>query len=102
MQAEDQEHKGRFGRAVNPELDLEYQTGVFFDTAGIRPRPGCTKTLVDAAGFSGVCCRMGNLSVAIEAGVPEHILWIQSGHSQDKSARGYARLTDPDRLYDTW
>ncbi len=60
MQAEDQEHKGsyiRFGRAVNPELDLEYQTGVFFDTAGIRPRPGCTKTLVDAAGFSGVCCR---------------------------------------------
>ncbi len=26
---------------------------------------------------------------------------MQSGHAQDRSAR-YARLTHPDRLYDTW
>jgi hypothetical protein len=54
------------------------------------------------AGFSGVCCRMGGVTVAIEAGVPEHILWMQGGHAQDKSARRYVRLTDPNLLYDTW
>ena len=151
---QDQVRKGhhmRFGCAVDPELDLVYQMGLFFDLAGIRPRPGCTKEArphsrcpvcppalpkfqrgpggttvlhprpkpspslvsemvvralqdigVDTSGFSGVCCRMGGLTVAIEAGVPEHILWMQSGHSQDKAARRYVRLTDPDRLYDTW
>ncbi len=45
---------------------------------------------------------MGGLTVAIEAGVPEHILWMQSGHAQDRAARRYVRLTNPDRLYDTW
>lgn len=152
---QDQVRKGhhmRFGRAADSELDLVYQMGLFFDMAGIRPRPGCTKAArphalcpvcppafpkfqrgpggttvlhprprpspslvsdmvlhalrdigVDTnAGFSGVCCRMGGLSVAIEAGVPEHILWMQSGHAQDKSARRYVRLTDPSLLYDTW
>ncbi len=57
---------------------------------------------VDPSGFSGVCCRMGGLTIAIEAGVPEHILWLQSGHAQDRAARRYVRLQDPDRLYDTW
>jgi hypothetical protein len=57
---------------------------------------------VNATGFSGVCCRMGGLTVAIEAGVPEHILWCQSGHAQDRAARRYVRLQDPDKLYDTW
>ncbi len=57
---------------------------------------------VDTSAFSGVSCRMGGLTVATEAGVPEHILWMQSGHAQDRAARLYIRLTDPDRLYDTW
>ena len=58
---------------------------------------------VDAsASFSGASGRMGGLTVAIEAGVPEHILWMQSGHAQDRAARRYVRLTNPDRLYDTW
>ena len=57
---------------------------------------------VDTAAFSGASCRMGGLTVAIEAGVPEHILWMQSGHAQDRAARRYVRLTNPDRLYDTW
>ena len=57
---------------------------------------------VDTVAFSGVCCRMGGLTVATEAGVPENILWMQSGHAQDRAARRYARLTNPDRLYDTW
>jgi hypothetical protein len=47
---------------------------------------------------------MGGLTVATstEAGVPESIMWMQSGHSQDRAARRYVRLTNPDRLYDTW
>ncbi len=57
---------------------------------------------VDTTAFSGVSCRMGDLTTAIEASVPEHILWMQSGHAQDRAARHYVRLTNPDRLYDTW
>ena len=52
--------------------------------------------------FTGASCRMGGLTVATEAGVPEAIMWMQSGHAQDRAARRYVRLTNPDRLYDTW
>ena len=45
---------------------------------------------------------MGGLTVVIKAGVPEQILWMQSGHAQDRAAHRYVRLTNPDRLYDTW
>ena len=37
--------------------------------------------------FSGISARKGGLSTAIESGVPEHILWMQSGHAQDVAAR---------------
>jgi hypothetical protein len=37
--------------------------------------------------FSGISARRGGLSTAIEAGVPEAILWMQSGHAQDVAAR---------------
>ena len=57
---------------------------------------------VDTTAFSGVCCRMGGLTIATEAGIPENILWMQSGHAQDRAARRYVRLTNPDRLYVTW
>jgi hypothetical protein len=35
------------------------------------------------------------LSTAIEAGVPEAVLWMQSGHSQDVAARRYIQLGSP-------
>ncbi len=64
---------------------------------------------VDTAGasesFSGVCCRMGGLTVATvtKAGVPENILWMQTSHAQDRAARRYVHLTNPsDSHYDTW
>ncbi len=44
---------------------------------------------------------MGGLTVATEAGVPESIMWMQSGHAQDRAACHYVRLTNSDRLYDT-
>jgi hypothetical protein len=52
--------------------------------------------------FSGISARRGGLSTAIEAGVPEAILWMQSGHSQDVAARRYIQLRSPKLLYRTW
>ena len=52
--------------------------------------------------FSGISARRGGLSTAIEAGVPEAILWMQSWHAQDVAARRYIRLGNPRLLYRTW
>jgi len=56
----------------------------------------------DTSLFSGISARKGGLSTAIEAGVPEHILWMQSGHAQDVAARRYVHLGSPALLYNTW
>ena len=57
----------------------------------------------DTSAFSGVCARRGGLSTAIEAGVPEPVLWLQSGHAQSRSAsRLYIRLSNPELLFATW
>ncbi len=139
----------RFGKSVDPALDINHQLGLFMDMLGARPKPGCLKGArpgkrctvcpplfpklrLEASGnyvladdptptatlmssmvvcalktievnnpaFTGMSCRMGGLTVATEAGVPESILWMQSSHAQDRAARRYVRLTDPDRLYD--
>ena len=34
----------------------------------------------------------GGITTAIEAGLPEHVLQMQSGHAQDKAARQYVPL----------
>jgi hypothetical protein len=56
----------------------------------------------NTAGFSGISARRGGLSTAIEAGVPEAILWMQSGHAQDVAARRYVELNSPALLYKTY
>ena len=56
----------------------------------------------DTTFFSGISARKGGLSTAIEAGVPEHILWMQSGHAQDVAARRYVQLNSPALLYRTY
>ena len=48
---------------------------------------------VDASGFRGVCARRGGITTAIEAHVPEHVLWMQSGHAQTRAARQYVVLS---------
>lgn len=63
---------------------------------------GLRRVGYDTAFFSGISARRGGLSTAIEAGVPEHILWMQSGHAQDVAARRYVQLGSPALLYDTW
>ena len=57
---------------------------------------------VDTGAFSGACARKGGISTAIEAGVPEVILWMQSGHSQNRAARSYITLNSPALLFHTW
>ena len=57
---------------------------------------------VDPAGFSGISARKGGLSTAIEAGVPEAVLFMQSGHGQSKAARAYMALDSPLLLFRTW
>ena len=57
---------------------------------------------LDRRDFAGVCARRGCISTAIEANVPEAILWLQSGHAQSRSARVYINLTKPDLLFATW
>ena len=52
--------------------------------------------------FSGVCARRGGLFTAIEVKVPEHVLWMQSGHTQTAAARTYGELNSPTLLYDAW
>ena len=42
--------------------------------------------------FSGISARKGGISVAIEAGVPEAILYSQSGHGLALLARAYMHL----------
>jgi hypothetical protein len=56
----------------------------------------------DTTLFSGISASRGGLFTAIEAGVPEHILWMQSGHAQDVAARQYVQLGSPALLYDMW
>ena len=56
----------------------------------------------DTRGFSGVCARRGCITTAIEAGVPEAVLWLQSGHGSDRSSRTYINLHDPALLFQTW
>ena len=55
----------------------------------------------DAQPFSGQSMRRGGLSMAINARVPEPILYLQSGHGKAKAARGYCVPDDPTILYDT-
>ena len=84
--------KAGFDRTKQPSSDA-------FSAAVMR---GLAAIHLDTSAFSGVCARRGGLSTAIEAGVPEAILWMQSGHAQDKAARRYVKLTSPARLYDCW
>ncbi len=56
----------------------------------------------DTTYFSGISARKGGLSTAIEAGVPEHILWMQSWHAQDVAAQRYVQLNSPALLYRTY
>ena len=52
--------------------------------------------------FSGISARKGGLTTAISAGVPEEIVFLQSGHGQRRAARAYMHLQDPALLFATY
>ena len=52
--------------------------------------------------YSGVSARKGGLSTAVQAGVEEVILHLQSGHGLPRAARTYMHLQDPRRLFETF
>ena len=56
----------------------------------------------DPARYSGVSARKGGLSTAVEAGVEEVILYLQSGHGLPRAARTYMHLQNPRRLFETF
>jgi hypothetical protein len=79
-------------------------------TTSPSPRDSVTKAIrrcltavqADTTHFNGISARKGGLATAIEAKVPEHILFMQSGHGQKKAARAYMHLQSPEHLFDTW
>jgi hypothetical protein len=56
----------------------------------------------DPSRYSGVSARKGGLSTAVQAGVEEVILHLQSGHGLPRAARTYMHLQDPRRLFETF
>ena len=56
----------------------------------------------DPSHFSGISARKGGLTTAISAGVPEEIVYLQSGHGQTRAARAYMHLQDPALLFATY
>ena len=95
---------------VCPPLFPKTTRGGTLITTTPSPRDTVTKAIrrcliaihADTAHFSGISARKGGLTTAIEAGVPEHILFLQSGHGQKKAARAYMHLQSPAHLFDTW
>ena len=54
------------------------------------------------AHFSGISARKGGLSTAIQAGVEEVVLYLQSGHGPERAARRYLQPFDYTRLMATF
>ena len=86
---------GRVGAPAGPRLAVTRQNV----TNAVKD---CIRMLGwDAQNFSGKSMRLGGLSMAINARVPEPILYLQSRHGKAKAARCYMIPDDPSILYDT-
>ena len=56
----------------------------------------------DSTRFTGISARKGGISMAIEEGVDEAILYLQSRHGQALPARAHMHLTSPDSFLETF
>jgi hypothetical protein len=57
---------------------------------------------IASPGYSGKSAKIGGMSIAADAGVPEYLIWMQSGHTgkmKSLSARGYITLSNTSLLY---
>ena len=94
-----------FGRAVKEGATWRLTGGAGSAIAFSEMVPAALRAIgVNGSGFSGICARRGGITTAIEAGVPEVILWMQSGHAQERSARRYIAISRgrPEVLYQTF
>ena len=93
-----------------PSLPPEGQKGTEFDLSRQASSSEISAMIIsglahvgfNTAHFSGISARRGGVSTAIEAGVPESVSWMQSGHAQDVEARSYVSLNSPALLYRTY
>jgi hypothetical protein len=93
-----------------PLFPRSVDRGRSFDLSRLPTADGASAMVVRTLGhvgfntalFSGICARRGGLSTAVEAGVSGAILWMQSGHAQDLTARQYVQLRSFKLLYRTW
>ena len=108
-------HRRKIRRVLNPKLQGRLPTalspsgaggGREVDLARGGGRPGGVLGHDPAGagaggGEAGWVQRRQPPPRAMEAGVPEHVLWMQSGHAQDKAARQYVVLnaTNADLLF---
>ena len=105
----------RFDRTVPcpscpPLFPRKFKKGTEFDLSRQATSPEISAMIISGLAhvgfntthFSGISARRGGLSTAIEAGVPESVLWMQSGHAQDVAARHYVSLNSPALLYRTY
>lgn len=91
-----------FPRRINRGQDFDLTRQASSEEMSAMIVRGLGHVGFDTTLFSGISARKGGLSTAIEAGVPESILWMQSGHAQDAAARRYVALQSPALLYKTW
>jgi hypothetical protein len=94
-----------FGRAVKEGALWRMTGGEGSASAFSAMIPAALQAIgVSGSGFSGICARRGGITTAIEAGVPEVVLWMQSGHAQERSARRYIAVSRgrPEALYKTF
>jgi hypothetical protein len=91
-----------FPRRINRGQDFDLSRTASSEEMSAMITRGLGHIGLDTSLFSGISARKGGLSTAIEAGVPEALLWMQSGHAQDVAARRYVALQSPALLYRTW
>jgi hypothetical protein len=86
-------HDGRI-RATHAALDTSWFSAVVSAQA---------RSLgLDPAKFSGKSARQGGISSALDAGVPEAVLYLQYGHGSPEVGRTYMRISRLRLLYALW
>jgi hypothetical protein len=62
----------------------------------------CTAIGLDPKRFTGVSARKGGISTALDGGVNEAVIYLQSGHGSHSAGRDYMAVSNVALLYATW
>ena len=89
------------GRAVEPVGQVEQLRPMSRQQVSSAVKTAVGLLGLDSRYYSGKSMRRGGITAAVQAGVPEPILYLQSGHGTAKSGRRYVDPVDPRILYAT-